>query len=171
MPDAARGESGDDARPAPRVFRRSWLVRAGDAVISPLVRFGLVPHTYLLTTRGRRTGQPRTNPVTLVEEDGRRWLVAPYGVVSWVKNARAAGRVTLRRGGRSMVCAIREVGAEEAAPILKRYLALTGPPRRYFRATKDDPVERFAAEAHAHPVFALTVLADGGGGRGDVPPG
>ena len=37
--------------------------------MSVLVAAGLVPHSYLLTTRGRRTGQVRKNPVLLVEQD------------------------------------------------------------------------------------------------------
>ena len=46
--------------------------------MSALVRVGLVPRSYLLTTRGRKTGRPRTNPVVPVEHGGRRWLVAAY---------------------------------------------------------------------------------------------
>jgi deazaflavin-dependent oxidoreductase (nitroreductase family) len=133
--------------------------RWGNRLLTPLIRAGLVPHTYLLTTRGRRTGRPRTTPVVVVERGGRRWLVAPYGPVAWVHNARAAGEVVLRRRGATVRYAIREVtSAEEAAPVLKQYLALTGPPRRYFSANKDDPPERFRAEAAAHPVFELTVV-------------
>ncbi len=74
-----------------------------------LTRAGLVPRSYLLTTRGRKTGQPRTNPVVLVEHDGRRWLVAPYGPVSWVHNARAAGRLSLTRRRDTRDYTIREV--------------------------------------------------------------
>jgi deazaflavin-dependent oxidoreductase (nitroreductase family) len=70
----------------------------GDAVMSVFVRAGLVPSTYLLTTTGRKTGKQLTHPVTVVaHDDGRRWLVAPYGPVSSVHNARAAGRVRLGR--------------------------------------------------------------------------
>jgi hypothetical protein len=50
---------------------------------------------------------------------------------------------------------LREVAAEEAGPVLKRYLALAGPPRAYFRASKDAPVAEFVAEADLHPVFEL----------------
>jgi len=138
-------------------FRMTRVHRFGNRVLAPLIRAGLVPHTYLLTVRGRRTGQLRTTPIVLVEQDGRRWLVAPYGPVQWVRNVRAAGEVELRRGRRTLRCRVREVrDAADAAPVLKQYLALTGPPARYFHAGKDDPVERFAAEAMAHPVFELT---------------
>jgi hypothetical protein len=53
---------------------------------------GLGPgRTSLLTVRGRRSGRLYATPMTLVVEDGRRWLVAPYGAVNWVRNARDAG--------------------------------------------------------------------------------
>jgi deazaflavin-dependent oxidoreductase (nitroreductase family) len=61
----------------------------GNTLASMLARAGIRPF-WLLTTRGRKTGRPHTNPVTLVEQDGRSWLVAPYGAVSWVQNARTA---------------------------------------------------------------------------------
>ena len=71
---------------------------------------------------------------------------------------RAAGRVTIRRGRGRRDYAIREVGPDEAAPILKRYLGIAGATRPYFQASKDSPVEDFIAEAHRHPVFELTSL-------------
>jgi deazaflavin-dependent oxidoreductase (nitroreductase family) len=123
--------------------------------MSALVRAGLVPRSYLLTTRGRKTGQPRTNPVVPVEHGGRRWLVAPYGPVSWVHNARAAGRVSLARRRDTRHYTIREVSPDEAGPVLKRYVRLAPSARPYFHATKDSPVAEFIAEADRHPVFEL----------------
>ena len=124
--------------------------------MSALVTAGLVPHSYLLTTRGRRTGRLRRNPVVIVEHDGRRWLVAPYGPVGWVHNARAAGEVHLSRRGRSRPYAIREVSDDEAGRVLKQYIRIASATRAYFQADQDDPVESFVAEAAHHPVFELT---------------
>jgi deazaflavin-dependent oxidoreductase (nitroreductase family) len=107
------------------------------------------------------TSRPRTIPVTLVERDGRRWLVAPYGPVSWVLNARATGSVTLRRRGRRLDCTVREVSPEEAGPVLKEYVQISRPTRRYFQATPDAPVQEFTAEAVRHPVFELTLATHG----------
>ncbi|MDQ6774339.1 MAG: nitroreductase family deazaflavin-dependent oxidoreductase, partial [Candidatus Dormibacteraeota bacterium] len=112
--------------------------------------------SYLLTTRGRKTGQLRMVPVTVLEREGRRWLVAPYGPVSWVHNARAAGRVTLRRRGRSLDYAVREVPPEEGGPVLKRYVQIASATRPYFRVDKDAAVQDFIGEAGRHPVFELT---------------
>jgi deazaflavin-dependent oxidoreductase (nitroreductase family) len=119
------------------------------------VRAGLVPYTYMLTTRGRRTGRPLSHPATVVEQEGRRWLVAPYGAVSWVLNARATGRVSLARRGSRRDYAVREVPPAQAGPVLKRYVAIATATRPYFGADKDAPVEDFAAEASRHPVFEL----------------
>ncbi|MCC2309334.1 nitroreductase family deazaflavin-dependent oxidoreductase [Cellulomonas chengniuliangii] len=149
-----RPDGTDGAQPLP-TFRTGRVRRALDSMVGSLVRRGLFPRSYMLTTIGRRSGRPITHPVTPVEHDGRRWLVSPYGQVSWVHNARAAGRVSLQRGGRTEECTVRELGPREAAPVLKQYLAITGPPRRYFRADRKAPVAEFAAEAHEHPVFEI----------------
>jgi deazaflavin-dependent oxidoreductase (nitroreductase family) len=127
----------------------------GDAVIGVFVRAGLVPSTYMLTTTGRRSGRPLTHPATVVQVEGRRWLVAPYGAVSWVHNARAAGRVSLARRGDRRDYTVREVSAAEAGPVLKRYVAVATATRPYFSADKDAPAEDFVAEADRHPVFEL----------------
>jgi hypothetical protein len=123
--------------------------------MSALVRAGLVPRSYLLTTRGRTTGLPRTNPMVPVDHGGRRWLVAPYGPVSWVHKCPRgrAGEPARRRDIRDYT--IREV-SPEAGPVLKRYVRIAPSARPYFQATKDSPVEDFAAEAARHPVFELT---------------
>jgi deazaflavin-dependent oxidoreductase (nitroreductase family) len=130
----------------------------GDAVISVFVRAGLVPSTYMLTTTGRKTGRPLTHPATVVQHEGRRWLVAPYGAVSWVHNARATGRVRLARRGNRRDYAVREVPAAEAGAVLKRYVAVATATRPYFGADKDAPVEDFVAEADRHPVFELLAI-------------
>lgn len=94
-------------------------------------------------------------PVTLVEQGARRWLVAPYGVRNWVKNARAAGWVELRRGRRTERVRVDEIPPAERAPILRDYLRQVQFTRDFFDAAPDAPLEAFAAEAHRHPVFRV----------------
>ncbi|MDI3341562.1 MAG: nitroreductase family deazaflavin-dependent oxidoreductase [Sphaerobacter sp.] len=127
----------------------NWLVRLLLALGVPL------NSTYLLTVRGRRTGRPHSTPVRLVEADGQRWLVAPYGPVAWVRNARAAGQVTLSRGRRSETVAIEELGPAESAPVLQRYLAEVPIVRSFFDVTPESPLAAFVAEAPRHPVFRI----------------
>jgi deazaflavin-dependent oxidoreductase (nitroreductase family) len=151
---ASRPRGGGTHRPA-RQYRPGRGRHAENTIMSALVRAGLVPRSYLLTTRGRKTGQPRTNPVVPVEHGGRRWLVAPYGPVSWVHNARATGRVSLTRRRHTRDYTIREVPPDQAGPVLKRYVRLAPSARPYFQATMDSPVEDFVSEAGRHPVFEL----------------
>jgi deazaflavin-dependent oxidoreductase (nitroreductase family) len=54
----------------------------------------------LVTIRGRNSGLPRTTPLAIIEEGGRRWVWAPWGEVQWVRNLRAAGRATIAVRGR-----------------------------------------------------------------------
>jgi deazaflavin-dependent oxidoreductase (nitroreductase family) len=139
----------------PRFTSLGW--RAGNALVGVFARAGIGP-IQLLTTTGLRTGRTYTRPVVPVESGGRRWLVAPYGPVAWVRNARAAGQVSLRYGRHSRRYAVREATAEEAGPVLKRYVGVATKTRALFDATPDSPAEAFTAEAARHPVFELTPL-------------
>jgi deazaflavin-dependent oxidoreductase (nitroreductase family) len=128
----------------------------GDRMVAPLAQLGLAGRrTHVLTVRGRRSGRPYSTPVQLVLDGGTRWLVAPYGEREWVKNARAAGEVELTRALRTRQYRIEEVGPEEAAPVLRKYLRGTPIVTPYFEAGRNAPLEAFATEAARHPVFRL----------------
>jgi len=111
--------------------------------------------SFLLTTTGLHSGEERTTPVILVENDGGRWLVAPYGPVGWVHNVRASQQVTLRRGKAAEPMLAHEVGPVESGPILQQYVRNVRITAPFFDAKPEDPVERFVEEAHRHPVFKL----------------
>jgi len=139
-----------------RTYRLGASRRLVNAVMSPVVRRGLAGrHTYILTVRGRKTGKAYSTPVILVE-DGERWLVAPYGEVGWVRNARATGEVEISRAGCSETLCIEEVAPGQAAPVLKQYLKSVSVVRPFFDVTPDSPLEEFATEASRHPVFRLS---------------
>lgn len=144
----------------PKTYRLGPARRAVNRVMAALVRAGVGPRrTYLLTVAGRTSGRPFTTPVSLVERDGGRWLVAPYGEVSWVRNARAAGVVTVRRGRRVERLAVAEVGPDVAGPVLREYVRRESVVRPFVGAGPDEPVEAFVAIAPRHPVFALSPAA------------
>ena len=139
------------------VYRLTLPRRLANALVTPLVKLAIAPRdAYLLTTVGRRTGRRFTTPVNLVEQAGERWLVAPYGEREWVKNARAAGWVELRRGRRTLRANVTELPPDERAPILREYVRRVPVTKRFFDADPDAPVEAFAAEAARHPVFRLS---------------
>jgi deazaflavin-dependent oxidoreductase (nitroreductase family) len=141
---------------SPKPYRRSYWRRALNAVVRPLARAGLTgPRTHLLTVRGRTTGRAWSTPVSIVEVDGERWLVAPYGNRSWVKNARVAGSVELRRGRRREELAVEELTPEDAVPVLRRYYEIGRVTRPFFDVRLDSPHEDWLAEAPRHPVFRL----------------
>lgn len=137
-------------------YRVTWVTRLINGPFAWLARRGLgADFRYVLTVKGRRSGMAYSTPVDAIEHDGRRWLVAAYGVTNWVRNARAAGEVQLSRGTQSRRMRIREADPEEAAPVLRRYLKLVPVTRPYFVAGPDASLDALAAEAGAHPVFEL----------------
>jgi deazaflavin-dependent oxidoreductase (nitroreductase family) len=138
-------------------YSRTPSRRLVNAIERARIRLGVAPrHRYLLTVAGRRTGLPHTTPVGLVEHGPDRWLVAPYGDVSWVRNARAARMVRLERGRSGELCAVAEVGPGEAGPVLREYLSLEPITRPFFDTPPDAPDAAFTAEAADHPVFRLS---------------
>src|SRR5689334_5545125 len=114
----------------------------------------------LITVRGRKSGQPRTTPVALVEINGRRWVIGTFGETNWVRNLRAAGEATLSVGRRREDVKANELADDErisffrdvVTPYVKRLrigtilLAVLGA-----RDIVDDP----AAAAAKRPVFEL----------------
>jgi hypothetical protein len=97
--------------------------------------------------------------VTIVVEGGERWLVAPYGERNWVKNARAAGRVELRRGRRRGRYEVEELAPVDAAPVLRRYYDANRVTRPFFDVSPTSTVEEWVVEAPRHPVFRLRPAA------------
>ena len=139
-----------------KVYRLTATLRLYNLLMKAFLHLGVGPGgAYLLTVRGRKSGQHHTTPVTPVEESGQRWLVAPYGEVNWVRNARAAGRVSLTRGRRTESVEIGEVSPEEGGPVLRKYLTQVPLTRPYFDAKPDSPPESFVAEVARHPVFRI----------------
>jgi deazaflavin-dependent oxidoreductase (nitroreductase family) len=140
----------------PKVFGVNVPRGLTSAIVTPLVRLGIGPrHLHLLSVAGRRTGRVYETPVSVVERNGRRWLVAPYGEREWVKNARASGFVELRRGRRRERVRIEDVTPGDRAPILRAYLRQVPFTRDFFEASPGAPEDEFAAEAARHPVFAI----------------
>jgi deazaflavin-dependent oxidoreductase (nitroreductase family) len=75
----------------------------------------------VLTVPGRRSGQPRSTPMTPFEFDGGLYVVAGYPGADWAANARAAGSGTLTRGRRSRQVRIVELDAAQARPVLREF--------------------------------------------------
>ncbi len=126
----------------------------------------------LLTVPGRKSGQPRTTPLAIIESSGRRWVWSPWGDVQWVRNLRAAGQATITVRGRKEDVTVTELDRAERVGFFRDVL---GPVARDMRfgmwfvrtvdgTDLDDPVD--AAEGRA--VFELHPHRTAGGGRGTV---
>ena len=75
--------------------RVPFFVPLFNPIARRLLRVGLpLGPNALLTVTGRKTGQPRSTPVAVVDLGGRRWVIGTFGEVNWVRNLRAAGQAT-----------------------------------------------------------------------------
>ncbi|MGX9790892.1 nitroreductase family deazaflavin-dependent oxidoreductase [Mycobacterium sp. MMS18-G62] len=75
----------------------------------------------VLTVPGRKTGKPRSTPMTPFEHDGGLYVVAGYPGADWASNARAAGAGTLSRGRKSRPIRIVELSPADAGPVLRSF--------------------------------------------------
>jgi deazaflavin-dependent oxidoreductase (nitroreductase family) len=105
--------------------------------------------------RGRKSGQPRTVAVAIIQRNGKRYVGSPYGIVAWVRNLRAAGEATLTRGRRSETVTARELPKGEAALVLREEIKDGNPFVRSYGVTTDSSLEEFERAAVSHPLFVL----------------
>jgi len=132
--------------PASRV--NMWLLRRG-------LRIGT---QHVLSVPGRKSGQMRSTPVSLVTLEGARYIVSGEGL-AWVVNARAAGWGTLERARRTERVTLSELRPAARGPILRAFWHQVPQGRSFIArlfglppgATEDD----FAAAAPRCPVFRV----------------
>jgi len=122
-----------------------------------LVGLGLgFSHNYLLQVRGRKSGKLYSTPIDLLQYKGKRFLVAPRGRTQWVRNAEAAGEVTLKKGSSKQRFRLRPLSDSEKPEILKAYLdAFKREVQRYFPVAAGLPAEAFVEIAPSYPAFEL----------------
>jgi len=138
-----------------KTYKVNGFRRSVNKVMSAMARRGKGP-AWELTVRGRRSGAPRTVPITPIELEGSRYIVAPYGSVGWVHNLRAAGVASLSRGGLSERIKVEECEGEEAGRVLMAYHGdLERIVGNYFDLPDDPGLGNFIAIAPDHPVFLI----------------
>jgi deazaflavin-dependent oxidoreductase (nitroreductase family) len=143
------------------VDRVPWWV----PLFNPVARLLLAAHVplggtdALVTIRGRRSGAPRTTPITVCEHGGRRGLISPFGEVNWVRNLRAAGRATIIVRGRKEEVVATELDLDAAARFIRDVLAPHAHRVRggeWFVRTLDGiDLDHPAKAARGRPVFEL----------------
>ena len=143
--------------PQPSFLAPSAVERVFNRVFGSLVGLGLgFSHNYLLQVRGRKSGKIYSTPIDLLEGGGKRFLVAPRGRTQWVRNAEAAGEVTLKKGSKRQQFRLRALSDQEKPEILKAYLdQFKREVQRYFPVQAGSPVEAFRDLAQSYPAFEL----------------
>ncbi|MGO4649482.1 nitroreductase/quinone reductase family protein [Nocardia sp. 2YAB30] len=152
-------------------YRAGWGVKASNAWMRIVIRAGLPMWTFrVLTVPGRRTGRAIETPLAVFEQHDRRYLVASYGTVNWVRNLRAAqGKAVLRHGKHIETVTAVELPTDHAARVFRASL-VSGPPRvpkpivalyrrffvlPYLDVGMDSSPQQFLDNARTHPVFEI----------------
>jgi len=105
------------------VIQQPGWVPYFNLIAKPLLALGVpMGPDVLLTVRGRKTGQPRTTPVTVGEHSGRRGIIGAFGDSNWARNLRAAGTATIRFGRRSEQVRAVELTGDAAVDFLRAVL-------------------------------------------------
>lgn len=75
----------------------------------------------VLTVTGRKSGKPRSTPVTPMTVDGNRYVVGGFPGADWVRNAQANPDAMLVRGKVREPVRLVELSAEQARPLLRQF--------------------------------------------------
>lgn len=143
--------------PLPTFREPTAVEKIFNRVFGFLVGLGLgFSHNYLLQVRGRKSGKLYSTPVDLLEKNGKRYLVAPRGRTQWVRNAEAAGEVTLKKGSQRKKFRLHAIPDAEKPEILKAYLdTFKREVQTYFPIPAGSPPEAFAELTSNYPAFEL----------------
>jgi deazaflavin-dependent oxidoreductase (nitroreductase family) len=145
---------------SPHYRQPGWFTRnVFNRAVEGLTRLGVsVWGSRILEVPGRKTGEPRRNPVNLLTYEGRQYLVAPRGTTQWVRNVRAnGGRLDLLVGKRRTHHLATELADADKVDVLRAYLSKWKAEVGVFfdgvgGDSSDDEVRAIAPK---HPVFLL----------------
>jgi deazaflavin-dependent oxidoreductase (nitroreductase family) len=144
----------------PAFQKPTAMERAFNRFFGFLVGLGVgLKHNYLLQVRGRKSGKLYSTPIDLLEFEGKRFLVAARGRTQWVRNAEAAGEVTLKKGGFLQSFRLRAIPDADKPALLKAYLdRFKTTVQQYFPVPAGSDVQTFESIAANYPVFELVNL-------------
>ena len=139
-------------------MKLAWYIKPGNKVLVAVSRLGVgfgKKGPVVLTVTGRKSGKPRSTPVTPMVVDGMRYVAGLPGA-DWIANARAAGQATLRSGRRTEQVRMVELPVDEQRPMLRR-LPIEVPGWIGFLKggglVTDGTPEEFEALADTMPIF------------------
>ena len=138
-----------------------------NAVAKPLLALGVpMGPDVLITVRGRKSGLPRTTPVTVCEYRGRRGLISPFGESNWVRNLRATGTATIRFGRRREEVRAVELDHDQAAGFVRDVISPVAQRSRlgnwFVRKIDKIDIDNPDEAVRGRPVFEIFPLAPSG---------
>ncbi|HSM43493.1 MAG TPA: nitroreductase family deazaflavin-dependent oxidoreductase [Acidimicrobiia bacterium] len=136
---------------------KDYQVTTGKRLISSLMggaaRLGL-GNFVLLTTTGRRSGEPRQVTLAPISDEKGEYLVSPYGDSAWVLNVRETPIASIKRGRSERAVRLVEITGEKPE-LVKRYYEREGYARRFMDVPGEATRADFASVAERFPVFRL----------------
>jgi deazaflavin-dependent oxidoreductase (nitroreductase family) len=99
-----------------------WL-KPMNKVLMAAQRIGLgMKDLPVLTVLGRKSGKPRSTPLSVLEHEGQRYLLEGFPGADWARNVRAAGgAATLTTGKRREQVRLAELDPQDALPVLRAW--------------------------------------------------
>ena len=145
--------------PTPSIKPPRWLKHLNRLMLAVRAVGGL-RELPVLTVAGRRSGDPRRTPLTVVTFDGHRYLLEGFPGADWARNVRAAGgTATLTTGRTTQPVHLTELDATSAVPVLRAWPDRSGTdgPRIMKNAGVIDEItpDAFAALAGRCAVFRI----------------
>ncbi|QZT60403.1 nitroreductase family deazaflavin-dependent oxidoreductase [Mycolicibacterium austroafricanum] len=111
--------------PSSERIRPPWWLKHVNKVMIVLNRTGLFSDgPVVLTVTGRKSGKPRSTPITPFEVDGRRYVVGGLPGSDWVRNAQANPEAVLVRGRTREAVRMVELPTQQARPLLRQFPVL-----------------------------------------------
>jgi deazaflavin-dependent oxidoreductase (nitroreductase family) len=103
-------------------IRPPWWLKYVNKVMIALNRTGLLKDgPVVLIVTGRKSGQPRSTPITPFEVDGDRYVVGGLPGSDWVRNAQAKPDAVLVRGKTREPVRLVELPVDQARPLLRQF--------------------------------------------------
>ena len=136
---------------------KDYQVTTGKRLISWLMggaaRLGL-GNFIVLTTTGRKSGEPRQVTLAPISDDEGEYLVSPYGDSAWVRNARENPTATIRQGRSQRAVRLVEITGEKPE-LVKRYYEREGYARQFMGVPGEAALSDFATVSERFPVFRV----------------
>lgn len=108
-----------------RIGPPSWIKEMNEGLMAQEREGTLGFPLSVLTVPGRRSGQPRSTPLTVLEKGGQRYVVGGFPAADWIRNVRAAGAGTLTVAGVEERVRLVELDVDEARPIMREWPVVT----------------------------------------------